>query len=189
MMKRKIAEYIAGSEHIRNAAVILSGLEQEQLEAAAALADAAGLEYDVEVPEQEKRTDAIAATISGMLGGDFEEWWRTTVAVEMLEKAPPKEYVGAGKDSAEWEQQVTEWAQKIEAAGGEGDERHLASIACERVYGVGLDEFEREVLEWDRSETAKQLIAGNFRAVRDVIQDATTELQREDRETVAEGAE
>ncbi|WP_436924966.1 hypothetical protein [Halosimplex amylolyticum] len=179
MMRKQIAKYLSRTEHVRSAAEVLAGLEHEQLQAAAALSDAAGLGYDIDVPDQEVRTDAIAAVIRGMLGGDFEDWWRQNVATEQLEKAPPKQYVGAGKGSTAWESQIEDWAGKIEAAGGEGSERHLADVACQDVYGVGLDEFEAEVLEWDRGQSAKRLIAGNFRAVRDVMQDAATELQED----------
>lgn len=179
-MREQFAKWLSGSEHVRSAAEVLSGLEQEQLQAAAALSDTAGLGYDIDVPAREDRTDAIAAVIEGMLGGDFEEWWRQNVATEQLDKAPPKKYVGAGKDSTEWEAQVEDWAEKVRAAGGSGSTRHLASVACQDVYGVPLGEFEQEVLDWDRSREAKMLIAGNFRAVRDIMQDATEALQAEE---------
>jgi hypothetical protein len=179
-MKRKVAEFISNTEHVGTAAEVLAGLEHEQLTAAALLAEAADLDYDLDVPPVEERQAAVEAVLRGMLGGDFPEWWRTNVATEQLDKAPPAEFVGVGVESDTWQDQLDDWDEAVGAAGGEGSQRDRADAATRDVYGVGLVEFETEVVEFEQGEEAKALIAGNFRAVRDVMDDAAEAFDGED---------
>jgi len=177
MVAGRMAGSISDSERARDAADLLATHEIEQLEAAAELADAADLPHNIEPPNREHRQEALLSIIEAVLAGEFKAFWRKEIAGTALDREPPESLIGIGADSDRWESQVSDWAESVREQGAHGPDREMANRACQEVYGVELGDFERMVVEWDRNEAVRELVAGNVTASTRVMRDAAEEIR------------
>jgi hypothetical protein len=113
--------------------------------------------------DRESRQKTIKEVVRAQLDGDLDTVWLQEVASERL--ANPEDaaaYVDLSE--AEWHEQQTTWAENYRKAGVEGDhsDRQLADAHVRRKFDVPIEEFEREVVDWDASEALKMLLGGNL---------------------------
>jgi len=177
---------IRNSETIEPVTEILAGLEAGLLTAAARRTQAADIEGGVgKVPDEEARAEQLEGLIEASMNGTLGEFWIDEVASEHLE-APDtaKEYIGM--DAEEWDAQLGRWAdayreQLPEGSDGRKDsDRSLAEHHVREVFGVDLETFEREIVEWDESEGLRKLMVGPTRTARDTFNQVTEEELRDD---------
>ncbi|WP_435062405.1 hypothetical protein [Halobaculum sp. EA56] len=153
---------------IDNMTAVLAQAERELLTTAKRLEDAHGRDTIGEVPTVEDRQKDLNALIEALMTGDFRDLWIENVAPELLDTTDGVDNY-LGMDADEWERQITRWAESYRDGGAEGGDRALAAHHVAGKWGVDLDTFEDRVINWDRGEEAERLFAGNFRAVRDVM--------------------
>jgi|AntRauTorcE11897_2_1112592.scaffolds.fasta_scaffold01126_10 hypothetical protein len=157
MMQKEIETYAA----------TLAAMERDQREAMRTLAEAADADPDAlgldEPPATEERVsqlvDAIVAQQTGNLWGLYVDH----VAPEELENADHAEkFASVGAD--EWADQIETWAEKYRDRAGDAvadqTDRELADIYTRETFGLGLDEFEAEVVDRDPARLLQSLVAG-----------------------------
>lgn len=179
---QRIAQDPANSEVVQALITIVVSLEERQLAAVEALHDAQGIEgVDNQVSEEERR-EQLRSLVNALASGSVRDWWFREVAGEHIHNAEDaKAY--AGLDADEWQEQKATWAETYrERADGdlqEYSDDDLAGRHVEQHYGVSLQEFREEVVEWSEKEALQTVIAGRFQAVEAGIQMAANEARGE----------
>lgn len=184
---RTIAQDPTDSEYVQALVTILSTLEHRQLQAVEELHGA--LDFDgIEVQaDEEQRREQLLALVDAVASGEFEAYWFEEVAGENIEN-PDDARAYAALDEGEWESQIGTWAETYRSKASEEfvnkTDRQVAALHVARKFGVSLAEFEREVVNYDRQEALRTVLAGNFEAVENGIRAATAEVEQ-----AAEGGE
>lgn len=162
-------------EQIRGFAQLWARIEADQIEAASELADAHGFTFEHETTEEE-RVEQILDVIEAVKEQDVKGHYFREVAPDRLAD-PESAMQHAGIDSEEWADLQAKWVESWRRTAGEQvadkSDREVVALHVENVYGLGLDEFEREVIGYDRGEALERILAANFYNVRDVMQNAT----------------
>jgi len=166
------------SEQVRALVSIIATLEHRQIEQVEQLHEAVGIDGIERTKSQEDREDQLIELIEALASGDLKSWWFEQVAADQLEN-PEDAKAYADLDADEWEEQKERWADgyrsKTSMAEDYSDE-DLARLHVENTFGVSLDEFEREVVEWSGGEALESVLASNFKSVEKGIETATAEL-------------
>ncbi|WP_153952311.1 hypothetical protein [Halosegnis longus] len=181
-MMRSMVSKLVDSEAGEHALGIFAEMEIEILQATFDLADAAGVDRPDNIPPKEGRKQALQAVVSAVVSGDFAEFWAEEMGAELFESTPSPKHVAAGADSDVWESQIETWAAGVREQhdGIEATDRELAGIVCNDLYGAELAEYENRVVAVEQSDLMEQLVAGNMRTAKQLITDATAEIQEED---------
>jgi hypothetical protein len=180
MMVRNVLQKLLESGVIDNLTLVLASVESELLETAVDLEEAHGIEHirGSQMPTVEGRQETLKALIGALAQDNFAEVWIENVAPELIDNADRAEqYVDM--DADEWEAQIETWADSYRSGGATGSDRALADHHINDVFGTNLEYFEERFVEFDRGQEAERLFAGNLRAVRDSMRQAT-EAVRED---------
>jgi len=165
---------------------IIVELEYAQLGAVEDLQDALDIEaLDVQKDRDDRREQLLAVIDAMAPGGrDLETMWFEEVASEHVEN-PERAQSYANLSADEWDRQIGKWADTwrdhLDGADAMSD-RELAAVHVERRFGVSMDEFEANVVEYDRGEALETLLASNFEAVEHGIKTATEEVQAQDQQ-------
>ncbi len=178
---RTIAQDPTESEYVQALVTILSTLEHRQLKAVEGLHDALDIEGIEVQADQEDRRDQLLELVDAVASGEFETFWFENVVGEHIENAEDARAY-AGLDEDEWSNQIETWAKTYRSKASEEFEdktdREVAAFHVVRKFGVSLPEFEREVVNYERREALRTVLAGNFEAVENGIQAATAEVEQ-----------
>jgi hypothetical protein len=154
----------------------LAEMEHAQADALRELADATGAEIDVEVPDPEDREQLLLDGIEAAADGSAIEWWlRERHGYE--DAAAAAEY--AEMDAAQWSDQIGRWAEfyRSKGYGSDTTDRELAGQHVRQSFGVDLDQFERDVVELDKRQVVRELLAGNLEAVEYGVREAAQQAR------------
>lgn len=157
MMQKEIETYAA----------TLAAMERDQREAMRTLAESTDADPDAlgldEPPADEERVSQLVDAIVAQQTGDLWGLYVDHVAPEGLENTDrAKEF--ADYDADEWADQIETWAEKYRDKAGEGvadrSDRDLADVHTRETFGLGLGEFEAEVVDRDPARLLQSLVAG-----------------------------
>ncbi|WP_435119106.1 hypothetical protein [Halolamina sp. C58] len=174
-IKKKVLMNLLESEAASGLTTVIAEIENELLVAAEPVDAAMGTGIIGEIPDVERRKEAIQDILKAIATDSVRDVW-TEQYLPVLVDNPEKAENHVGKDAETWEAQIEAWAEAWRENGAEGSDRELAEIHVREVFGVDLDTFETRVVEFDSSEEAERLFASNFRAVRDVLDAAAEEV-------------
>lgn len=149
---------------------LITGLETEILSEVADLEDALGVEHIEELPDEDERQEVLKDLFQAQVQGDLETFYVEHVMADRADQ-PEKAAKYLDMDADEWADRKDQWAEKYRDAGA-GEEiadRTLAEKHVRDVFGVDLDEFEQNVVEWDPGDVMRQVLAGNIRTARNGI--------------------
>lgn len=167
-MKEKALKQMMQKE-IQTYAATLAAMERDQREAMRTLAEATGADPDAlgldEPPADEERVAQLVDAIVAQQTGDLWGLYVDHVAPEALENTD-KAREFARVDADEWSAQIEAWAQKYRDKAGDSvagrSDRDLADVYTRETFGLGLDEFEAEVVDRDPARLLQSLVAGPF---------------------------
>lgn len=167
------------SEQVQALCTIIAELEHRQIEQVEQLHEAVGIEGIERTKSKADREDQLLGLVEALASGDLKGFWFREVASDHLDN-PEDAKAYAGLDEGEWQDQIEQWAstyrEKAPERAEQFSDRDLARSHVKNTFGVSLDEFEREVVEWSGGETLEQMLASNFQAVERGIETATAEL-------------
>ena len=175
-MKQRMMNQLLDSGMTENLTSVLARAEHELLTTAKRMEDAHGTDTLGDLPTVEERQAALKRLIEALVTDSVEEVWLEQVGPALLDD-PEKAEAYLGMDTDEWTEQIEDWAEFYRGKGAEGSDRALAEHHIQRTFGVNLDTFEDRVVNWDRGEEAERIFAGNFRAVRNAMEEVTEEAE------------
>jgi len=180
---RQAAQDPRESELVRALTTILSTLEYRQLRAVEGLHEALDVDgVDVQ-GDREQREQQLLDMVDAIASGAFQQWWFEDVAAGHLSN-PDDARAYAGLDDEEWQDQIARWADTYRSKAADQFEgktdREVAAQHVYRKFDVSIREFEREVVQWNRKEAMRTILAGNFEAVDQGIRAATSAAQQAD---------
>lgn len=182
---RQVAQDPTNSEMVQALVTILVELEDRQLNAVDDLHQALDIDGLDRQKGPDERRDQLLDFIDAIASGDFERWWFEDVVGQHLDN-PEDARSYAGLSDEEWQSQIERWADAYRSKAPEefadDPDRVVAAQHVGRKFGVGIDEFEREVVQFSRQEAMQTLLAGNFQAVESGIQAATATIENADEE-------
>ncbi len=159
-------------DHITN---IIAGLECELLQEVAELQDAVGLD-PLQVPDPQARQEALASLVVAQMSGDLESWYAEQVLAEHMENAESAAaYLSL--DQEEWQAQKETWAEMYRNQGAEGSTDALTEHHVDQQFGVSLNEFRRQVVEWEPAGVMQHALAGNHRAAMQAVRQVREEVE------------
>ncbi|MDG5778193.1 hypothetical protein QA599_17210 [Haloarculaceae archaeon H-GB1-1] len=171
------------SEQVQAVAEVLAEIERAQRAAVMDQRDTLDLDPadGVERIDKDRRkaemVDLVDAYTPG--GQSLVDVWLDKCAPADLDAEDPTQLAHYVEMSGEeWEQQISRWADTYRAqAGGSLDatDRDLADLHVEGQWGVTLDRFEMEVVQWDRRQALRDLLAAPSEATEQAIE-ANTEV-------------
>lgn len=176
----QLANNPAESEQVQAIVTIVAELEYRQLEAVEDLHDALdvdGLEVN---GDREARREQLKALVEAIANQNITDYWFEEVASEHIENAE-KATAYAGIEEDEWESQIGQWSRayrrRLPDREHEGmTDRDLAAEHIFNKFGVGIEEFEREVVQFSEGDALRNALARNFEAVEAGIDAATNEV-------------
>lgn len=154
-------------QEIRTHGEILAAMEREQRRGMRAMAEALGADPDAldldEPPTEEERVSQIVDAFVARQTGDLWTLYIDHVAPDDLENTDrAKEF--ADVDADEWADQIETWAEKYRDRAGDAvadqTDRELADVYTRETFGLGLDEFEAEVVNSDPARLLQKLMSG-----------------------------
>lgn len=170
----ELANNPAESPQVEALVTIIAELEYRQLEAVENLHSALDVDGLEVTGDREQRQEQLKELIEAIASGDVTEHWFANVASEHIEN-PEKATAYADLSEDEWEDQIEQWADAYRSRIPDAEDmtdRELAAEHIYRTFGVGIDEFEREVVSFSEGEALQTLLARNFEAVEEGIQTA-----------------
>lgn len=186
MMKRALKS-VTPSEmpQAKALASILSASEYQLFQAIDRLVDAANAGDFAVSQTAEERRDELLSMADAFADDEFDTWWWETVAPDFLDN-PKKARQSAGLSKDQWQERMSTWAETYrERAGPEHavqsmTDAQVAAFHVEDTFGVDLDTFSDEVVEWDRVEHAEGLARKNLQAAVGTIHQVAAHLEHED---------
>ncbi len=175
-MKKRMMNQLLDSGMTEHLTSVLARAEHELLTTAKRMEEAHGTETLGDLPTVEERQAALKRLIEALVTDSVDEVWIEQIAPALLD-APEKAagYLGMSED--EWADQMERWAETYRENGATGDDRALAEHHVQSTFGVDLDTFEDRVVNWERGAEAERIFAGNFRAVRNAMENVTEEAE------------
>jgi hypothetical protein len=177
---RKVAQNPKESEYLQALVTILVELEHQQLEAVEDLHDALEIDGVQNNSDRETRREQLLDLADHATSGEFEDWWFAEVVGEHIENPEDaRPYAALGDDA--WQEQIETWAdsyrERAEDELQEKSNEEIARMHVERTFGVSLEEFKRNVVDYSRKEALQTILAGNFEAVEAGIKSATATIE------------
>lgn len=169
-MQERMMQTIADpseSEQIRGVASAFAEIEATQREQLLQLAEAVGADPE-EIGiggtlDKEQRVDAMCDALAARMAGDPWEMWTEWGAPEEMDNLDRAEKY-AGLDAGDWEDEKAEWAAEYrESPSVETDhltDDDLAEAHVQEVFGVDLDTFRSEVVEWTEAAAFETVVTG-----------------------------
>lgn len=161
---KQVAQNPSQSEKVQAVATIQANLEHDLLDAVADLHDALGVEDPIEVTQDRADRREALLEVAEHASDDFESYWFGEVAGY---DNPEDAVALAGLSDEEWESQIATWADRYRSqtdAFATDSDRGIAREHVRRTFGVPLEEFEREVVDYRRRDALKAVLAGNLTA-------------------------
>ncbi|SFR59558.1 hypothetical protein [Halorubrum sodomense] len=174
-MKRMMSNP-AENEQIRAYAGILAGLERDQREQMRQHAENLGVDPDevglAEPPDPEERVAELADAVGAHVVGDAWGLYVDHLAPDELENTD-RAGEFAGVDADGWNAQIEEWAATFRDRAGNAvadrSDRDLADVHVRETFGVGLDTFESEVVEFEPGRVFQEVVAGPIETHTDAL--------------------
>ena len=161
-------------------ATVVARREVAQLRLVKRLAEASDAEVSVEaLADVEERADQLEAMAEAAATQDLEGWYFEEFAPEYLnEPENAAEYAGMGGDS--WENQIAAWATAYRSQSPEAEsfeDRELASLHVEHKFGVPIEEFEQNVVDWSPGEGIETVLTAHLTTVESVMATVAADLE------------
>mgnify|MGYP000321383693 CR=1 FL=1 len=172
------------NEQIRAYASIVAGIERDHREKMRDHAEALGVDPSEvgldEPPDTEERVTALAKAVGAHVVGDAWGLYVDQLAPDELQNTD-RAAEFAAIDADEWDAQIEEWAEGFRDRAGDAvadrTDRDLAGVHVEETFGVPLDVFEEEVVEFEPGRVFQQVAAGPIETGIDAIGDLTERVQ------------
>ena len=159
---------------------LIAGLETEILAEVEALQDALDVDHIEEVPDPEERQAALTRLTEAQVKGDLHGFYVEEILADRLDNPDrAKDYLEL--DAEEWLARIEGWADRYREAGASEEipDRRLAEQHVREVWGVDIEEFETNVVEFDGSDLMRRVLAGNMRTARDGIRLCREEVEKD----------
>lgn len=171
------------NDQIRAYASILAGLERDQREQMRQHAENLGVDPDEvglsQPPDDEERVAELAAAVGAHVVGDAWGLYVDQLAPDGLENTDrAKEFAGVNAD--DWDAQIEEWAAAFRERAGDAvadrSDRDIADIHVRETFGVGLDTFEAEIVEFEPGRVFQEIVAGPIETHTEALADIDREV-------------
>ncbi|MFB6087846.1 MAG: hypothetical protein ABEJ85_04935 [Haloarculaceae archaeon] len=163
-------------------AEVVAKRERAQLRLAQRLAEASDAEVSVdELPDVEERAGQLEAMAERASQADLVGWYFEEFAPEYLDN-PERATAYAGLNDDEWTAQKAAWAENYRSTSPEAEtysDEELAGIHVENTFGVSLEEFESNVVDWRPGEAIQDVLTTNLRTVEAVMGAVADDLEGE----------
>jgi hypothetical protein len=171
------------SEKAQALANIVATLENDQLDATEELYRSIGIETDVDRPGVDDRREELLGAVEAMTNGDLRAWFFSSEgpAARWLDQ-PEDAAAYADLEPEEWRDQIERWADTYRSQ-GVGDDLSDGDVAArhvERKFGVDIDTFEQQVVEWSPGAALEHVVARRFVAVEQNIRHMARILDQSD---------
>ncbi|WP_232703144.1 hypothetical protein [Halobacterium wangiae] len=164
-------------------ATVVARREASQLRLAQRLAEASDAEVSVDaVADVEERADQLEAMAEAAATQDLEGWYFGEFAPDHLDN-PEQAAQYAGLDGDAWENQIAAWATAYRSQSPEAEsfeDRELAGIHVENEFGVPLEEFEQNVVDWSPGEGIETVLTAHLTTVEQVMATVAADLEGEE---------
>lgn len=161
---KRVMPKLMDSDMVETTTAVLAKAEYSVVARAAVLDEQidAGV---VDSPETvEDRQDELQGLMSALIQEEVSEWWLDEIAPKRYDN-PERLEPYLGIDPEEWQTKIEQKAKMYRQRGAEGSDATLMAHHVRETFGVSIDRFEREVVEWSVGEAATQVFAGNFEDV------------------------
>jgi len=161
-------------------AQVVAQRERAQLELAQRLADASDAEVSVdELPAVEERAAQLETMAERASQADLVGWYFEEFAPDHLDN-PAKAKAYAGFSDDEWQNQKAAWAKNYRKTSPEAEtysDDDLAGLHVENTFGVPLEEFEANVVDFRPSEAIQDVLTTNLRTVEAVMAAVAADME------------
>lgn len=171
----------AESEALQLWADSLAQTEHDLQTALQAHEQALGVE-PLEPVSVEERREEILAFAEAYLGRDIEAFYLENQIPDGLDAEKAQPYLGM-PDSA-WRDQRETWVSRYREQAGErfadASDEEIVAAHVQRTFGVSLDVFESEIVEWSAGGALQDAVLGHFELVESRIEQATAAVESGD---------
>ncbi|GAA0276902.1 hypothetical protein [Halobacterium noricense] len=161
---------------------VVAQRERAQLEHAQRLADASNADVSVdELPDIEARAAQLETMAERASQADLVGWYFEEFAPDHLDN-PEKAVAYAGLNDDEWQNQKEAWAKNYRSTSPEAEaysDEDLAGLHVENTFGVPLEEFEANVVDFRPSEAIQDVLTTNLRTVEAVMATVAEDMEGE----------
>jgi len=178
-MMGQLAKQALGSDEMEAIAEIVAAQEAELLKEVAKLQEAVEGERRIDVPDVKERTETLVMIAEAMISGNAEQLFRTKFLDQHF-KNPDRAAGYIGIDAEDWDDQIRTWADTYrEQAGGLSDwtDRQIAELHVKDTFGVTLDRFEEEVVNFYPGEFTEDAATNNFTSAVITIRELRKEVE------------
>jgi len=159
---------------------VVAQRERAQLELAQRLADASDAEVSVEeLPDVEERARQLETMAERASQTDLVGWYFEEFAPDHLD-SPERAAAYAGLNDDEWQAQKQAWAENYRKTSPEAEtysDDDLAGLHVENTFGVPLEEFEANVVDFRPSEAIQDVLTTNLRTVEAVMAAVAADME------------
>jgi len=159
---------------------VVAKRERAQLELAQRLAEASDADVAVdELPDVEERATQLETMAERASQADLVGWYFEEFAPEHLDK-PERAVAYAGLNSDEWEVQKQSWAENYRSTSPEAEaysDDELAGLHVENTFGVPLEEFEANVVDFRPGKAIQDVLTTNLRTVEAVMTTVAEDME------------
>lgn len=169
------------STFLRPWVLSLAEIEKALREETRALEEAADVERGDAPADPEDRADELLELVGSMFSQNTVRHYLET-HTDVAEAAEVVEFAEMNGD--EWREQKARWADGYRAKAPDETEGmtddELAEIAVSERFGVSLDTFESEIVEFSREDAIREVIAGPLEETEESIRDVRERLADEE---------
>ncbi|WP_353634610.1 hypothetical protein ABSL23_02325 [Halobacterium sp. NMX12-1] len=159
---------------------VVAQRERAQLELAQRLADASDADVSVdELPDVEERATQLETMAERASQADLVGWYFEEFAPDHLDNSE-KAVAYAGLNDDEWGNQKEAWAKNYRSTSPEAksfSDDDLAAVHVENTFGVPLEEFEANVVDFRPSEAIQDVLTTNLRTVEAVMATVAEDME------------
>lgn len=161
---------------------VVAERERAQLALAQRLADASDADVSVdELPDVEERAGQLETMAERASQADLVGWYFEEFAPDYLDN-PARAAAYAGYSDDEWANQKEAWAENYRATSPEAkafSDEDLAATHVENTFGVPLEEFEANVVDFRPAEAIQDVLTTNLRTVEAVMEAVAADMEGE----------
>ncbi len=161
---------------------VVAQRERAQLQLAQRLAEASDADVAVEeLPDVEERAAQLEAMAEAASQASLDGWYFGEFAPDHLDNAE-RAQAYAGLNDDEWQAQKQSWAENYRSTSPEADaysDDELAALHVENTFGVPLEEFEANVVDFRPGEAIQDVLTTNLRTVEAVMQAVAEDMEGE----------
>lgn len=159
---------------------VVAQRERAQLQLAQRLAEASEADVSVEeLPDVDDRAAQLETMAERASQADLVGWYFCEFAPDHLDN-PDKAQAYAGLNDDEWTAQKQSWAENYRSTSPEAEaysDDELAALHVENTFGVPLEEFEANVVDFRPGEAIQDVLTTNLRTVEAVMQAVAEDME------------